>query len=114
MPHEPTHKPAQANGPTGRRPWVRLWRGRGWAGLDKRQSFDIKPRAQGSRQQGGFVMTFEQLVQSARARQGAGFDPVPVIVEALVVLAGERMTPAFEGPIETLRQPRSYSHWGIH
>lgn len=58
-------------------------------------------------------MTFEQLVASAKARQVAGFDPVPVIVDALAVLAGERMTPAFEGPIETLRQPRSYSHWGM-
>ena len=43
------------------------------------------------------------------------YDCVIKALEALAAeRAAERMTPRFEGPIETLRWPRSYSHWGMH
>lgn len=76
----------------------------------------------GARRNGGVWMSksFEQWVEDARhfyqeGEDGEMHDCIITALEALAAeRAAERMTPRFEGPIETLRQPRSISHWGLH
>lgn len=62
---------------------------------------------------------FETWVKAAALEIGVGRAGAATahVISALEALAAERrrdaMTPPFEGPIETLRQPRSISHWGM-
>lgn len=63
--------------------------------------------------------TFEDWFEQAWRRWEMEYreDALMYVLLALKALAAERrreaMTPPFEGPIETFRQPRSISHWGM-
>lgn len=63
---------------------------------------------------------FETWLKDARDSLSKGsvaicLSDVVCALEALAAeRAAERMTPRFEGPVEALRGPRSYSHGGMH